>query len=57
MVTSLVAKELTTGGCKPIWPRFTAATRETISKITDRVLDELVGWQNRPLIGCNPRCS
>ena len=36
---------------KPIWPRCTATTisRETISKITDRVLGELAEWQTRPL--------
>ena len=36
---------------RPIWPRCTATTvsRETISKITDRVLGELAEWQTRPL--------
>ena len=29
-----------------LWDRV---SRETISKITDRVLDDLADWQNRPL--------
>ena len=35
---------------RPIWPRCGAeVSRETISKITDRVLEGMVDWQNRPL--------
>ncbi len=51
MVISLVAKGLTTGEVQAHLAEVYGSdvSRETISKITDRVLDELVGWQNRPL--------
>lgn len=48
MVISLVAKGLTTGEVQAHLAEVygTEVSRETISKITDRVLDELAGWQN-----------
>jgi len=51
MVISLVAKGLTTGEVQAHLAEVYGSdvSRETISKITDRVLDELAGWANRPL--------
>ena len=51
MVISLTAKGLTTGEIEAHLAETygTEVSRETISKITDRVLDELGDWQNRPL--------
>ncbi|MEP1123579.1 MAG: IS256 family transposase [Ilumatobacter sp.] len=51
MVISLTAKGLTTGEVQAHLAETygTDVSRETISKITDRVLDDLVEWQNRPL--------
>ena len=51
MVISLTAKGLTTGEIEAHLAETygTEVSRETISKITDRVLDELSDWQNRPL--------
>jgi len=51
MVISLTAKGLTTGEVEAHLAEVysTEISRETISKITDRVLDELGDWQNRPL--------
>jgi len=51
MVISLTAKGLTTGEVEAHLAEVysTDITPETISKITDRVLDELGDWQNRPL--------
>ena len=51
MVISLVAKGLTTGEVQAHLAETygTEVSRETISKITDRVLDELAAWTNRPL--------
>lgn len=51
MVISLTAKGLTTGEVEAHLAEVysTDISRETISKITDRVLDELADWQNRPL--------
>ena len=51
MVISLTAKGLTTGEVEAHLAEVysTEISRETISKITDRVLDELADWQNRPL--------
>jgi putative transposase len=51
MVISLVAKGLTTGEVQAHLAEVygSQVSRETISKITDRVLDELAGWANRPL--------
>ncbi|MBT5555122.1 MAG: IS256 family transposase [Ilumatobacter sp.] len=51
MVISLTAKGLTTGEVEAHLMEVysTNISRETISKITDRVLDEMADWQNRPL--------
>ena len=51
MVISLTAKGLTTGEVEAHLAEVygTEVSRETISKITDRVLDELGDWQTRPL--------
>ena len=51
MVISLTAKGLTTGEVEAHLMEVysTEISRETISKITDRVLDEMADWQNRPL--------
>ena len=59
MVISLTAKALTTGEVHAHLAETygTDVSRETISKITDRVLEELADWQNRPLDGCIRWCS
>jgi putative transposase len=51
IVISLVAKGLTTGEVQAHLAQIYGAqvSRETISTITDRVLDGLAEWQNRPL--------
>jgi putative transposase len=51
MVISLVAKGLTTGEVQAHLGEIygVQVSRETISTITDRVLDGLAGWQSRPL--------
>src|SRR5580692_9795428 len=51
MVISLVAKGLTTGEVQAHLAEIygTQVSRETISTITDRVLDGLAEWQARPL--------
>ena len=51
MVISLTAKGLTTGEVQAhlVETYGTDVSRETISKITDLVLDDLAEWQNRPL--------
>jgi putative transposase len=51
MVISLVAKGLTTGEVQAHLAEIygTQVSRETISNITDRVLDGLAEWQCRPL--------
>lgn len=51
MVISLTAKGLPTGEVQAHLAETygTDVSRETISKITDRVLDDLADWQNRPL--------
>ncbi len=51
MVISLTAKGLTTGEVQAHLAETygTEVSRETISKITDRVLEDIVDWQNRPL--------
>jgi putative transposase len=50
MVISLTAKWLTTREVEAHLADVysTEITRETISKITDRVLDDMTDWQNRP---------
>ena len=51
LVISLVAKGLTTGEVQAHLAEIygVEVSRETISKITDRVLDGLAEWQSRPL--------
>jgi len=51
IVISLAAKGLTTGEVQAHLAEIygTQVSRETISTITDRVLDGLAEWQNRPL--------
>jgi transposase-like protein len=51
MVISLVAKGLTTGEVQAHLAEIYGAevSRQTISTITDKVLDGLSEWQNRPL--------
>ena len=51
LVISLVAKGLTTGEvCAHLAEIYGAEiTRDTVSRITDRVLDGMAEWQNRPL--------
>jgi len=50
-VISLYAKGLTTGDIQAHLVEIygTEISRETISKITDRIVDDMVAWQNRPL--------
>jgi putative transposase len=50
-VISLYAKGMTTGDIQAHLEEIYATTvsRETISKITDEVVDDMVAWQNRPL--------
>lgn len=51
MVLSLYAKGLTTGEISAHFAEIYGASvsKETVSRITDRVLEEMAGWQNRPL--------
>ena len=51
MVISLVAKGLTTGEvCAHLLEVYGAeVSKDTVSRITDRVLETMVEWQNRPL--------
>ena len=51
LVCSLVAKGLTTGEVQAHLAEVYGAnvSRDTISRITDRVLEQLAEWQNRPL--------
>lgn len=51
MVISLTAKGLTTGEVSAHMAEVYGAdvSKDTISRITDRVLDEMGDWQNRPL--------
>jgi putative transposase len=50
-VISLYAKGLTTGDIQQHLLEIygTEVSRETISKITDQIVDDLVAWQSRPL--------
>lgn len=50
-VISLYAKGLTTGEIQSHLAEIydTQISRETISKITDEILDDMVAWQSRPL--------
>ena len=51
MVLSLYAKGLTTGEISAHFAEIYGASvsKETISRITDKVIEEMTGWQNRPL--------
>lgn len=51
MVLSLYAKGLTTGEISAHFDEIYGASvsKETVSRITDRVLEEMAAWQNRPL--------
>src|ERR1700751_3749578 len=51
VVLSLYAKGLTTGEISAHFAEIYGASvsRETVSRITDRVIEEMTGWQNRPL--------
>jgi len=51
IVLSLYAKGLTTGEISAHFEQIYGASvsRETISRITDKVLEEMTDWQNRPL--------
>jgi putative transposase len=51
MVLSLYAKGLTTGEISAHFAEIydASVSKETISRITDRVLEEMNEWQNRPL--------
>jgi transposase-like protein len=50
-VISLYAKGLTTGEIQAHLEEIydTAVSRETISKITDEIVEDMLAWQNRPL--------
>jgi putative transposase len=50
-VISLYAKGLTTGDIQQHLAEIygTEVSRETISKITDQIVDDMVAWQSRPL--------
>lgn len=51
MVLSLFAKGLTTGEIAAHFAEVygTSVSKDTISRITDRVVDEMTGWMSRPL--------
>jgi transposase-like protein len=51
LVVSLVAKGLTTGEVQAQLAEIygTEVSRQTISTVTDRVLEGLAAWQSRPL--------
>src|SRR6266480_1051735 len=53
MVLSLYAKGLTTGEISAHFAEIYGASvsKETISRITDKVVEEMTGWCNRPLDG------
>jgi putative transposase len=55
-VISLYAKGLTTGDIQAHLLEIygTEISRETISKITDQIVDDMVAWQHRPLDRCYP---
>jgi putative transposase len=55
-VISLYAKGLTTGDIQAHLLEIygTEISRETISKITDTIVEDMLAWQNRPLDACYP---
>ena len=52
-VISLYAKGMTTGDIQAHLQEIygTEISRETISKITDAIVEDMVAWQHRPLDG------
>jgi putative transposase len=56
IVLSLTARGLTTGEVAAHFDEVYGAkvSRDTISKITDKVLEEMIEWQNRPLDAVYP---
>ena len=54
IVLSLSARGLTTGEISAHFAEVYGASvsRETVSKITDSVLEEMTAWMNRPLMRC-----
>jgi putative transposase len=54
VVLSLSARGLTTGEISAHFAQIYGASvsRETVSRITDKVLEEMTEWQNRPLDEC-----
>ena len=59
IVLSLYAKGLTTGEISAHFAEIYGASvsKETVSRITDRVLEEMQAWQARPLKRCTRRSS
>jgi transposase-like protein len=59
MVISLTAKGLTTGEVQAHLAEVygTEVFRETVSKVTDRILEEMTEWMTRPLSGYIRWCS
>jgi putative transposase len=55
-VLSLYAKGMTTGDIQAYLGEIydTEISRDTISRITDAVVEDLIGWQNRPLDAVYP---
>jgi putative transposase len=55
-VISLYAKRMTTGDIQAHLLEIygTEISRDTISRITDAVVEEMIAWQNRPLDRCYP---
>jgi putative transposase len=55
-VISLYAKGMTTGDIQAHLLEIygTEISRETISKITDQIVEDMTAWQNRPLERCYP---
>ena len=59
IVLSLYAKGLTTGEISAHFAEIYGASvsKETISRITDKVIEEMNDWANRPLAASTPRSS
>ena len=53
-VISLYAKGMSTGDIQAHLAEIygTDISRDTISRITDAIVEDMVAWQNRPLDGC-----
>jgi putative transposase len=58
-VLSLTVRGLTTGEVAAHFDEVYGAkvSEDTISRITDKVLEEMSEWQNRPLDAVYPCCS